>query len=321
MAMTIAIVATIDIEKMTEQNDAGADEPFKKLEPGTAVVKGAEIRRVGEGAVAHPEEEAHAGDEEVPTGSDAVPTFPRIIELDDHQEEESGRKGAKTEYQLVGLGVRTVSFLQIKVYVVGLYVATDDVAALQGALVRKVNPIATTLIPAEKDDLQRLLLDPERGEEIWADVLRNTSLRTVVRIVPTRNTDFQHLKDGWIRGITTRAQAASRRGEKEFDDDDFAAAVRDFKGVFGAGGRKKVPKGKTILLMRNRKGEMTVLAEGDDEGKGLQRLGSLKDERISRLVWLNYLAGKNVASESARRSVVDGVMGFVQRPIGTVKVT
>ncbi|KAL8948839.1 MAG: hypothetical protein Q9222_004998 [Ikaeria aurantiellina] len=48
-------------------------------------------------------------------------------------------------------------------------------------------------------------------------------------------------------------------------------------------------------------------------------LGGLEDERISRLVWLGYLAGGNVASEEARKSVVDGVMEIVERPIGTVE--
>jgi hypothetical protein len=33
---------------------------------------------------------------------------------------------------------------------------------------------------------------------------------------------------------------------------------------------------------------------------------------------LNYLAGKTVSSEGARQSVVDGVMGIVERPVGTV---
>jgi hypothetical protein len=33
---------------------------------------------------------------------------------------------------------------------------------------------------------------------------------------------------------------------------------------------------------------------------------------------LNYLAGKTVASEGARKSIVEGIMEFVERPVGTV---
>ena len=312
----MAIVSTVDIEKMSEKNDVGPDSLLKDLERGTPVVKvlrsgmemkdGSTVGRGTENPV-----------ELVPTESDVVPTFPKTIELRD--DEENKTVDGKTEYQLMGLGIRTVSFLNIKVYVVGIYVATEDITALQQALIRRMDPIATTLIPPERERLQHLLLDPEQGERIWQEILGQQGLRTVVRIVPTRNTDWHHLRDGWIRGITAKAQSAARRGDGEFENEDFAAAVKDFRGMFSGGARKSVPKATAILLVRNRRGELNIWC-GDDQraSPALERLGGVKDERISRLVWLNYLAGKTVASESARRNVVDGVMEFVQRPIGTV---
>jgi hypothetical protein len=47
-------------------------------------------------------------------------------------------------------------------------------------------------------------------------------------------------------------------------------------------------------------------------------VGVVPDERISRLIWLNYLAGSKVASEAARQNIITGVMEFVERPVGTV---
>jgi hypothetical protein len=47
-------------------------------------------------------------------------------------------------------------------------------------------------------------------------------------------------------------------------------------------------------------------------------LGGVHDERLSRAVWLNYLAGKTVASEGARKSIIEGIMEFVERPVGAV---
>ncbi|KAL4911547.1 hypothetical protein BDW74DRAFT_164984 [Aspergillus multicolor] len=298
------------------------------------------------------------GVEQVATGTSSVPHFPSTIRLPKYQgdgssaasklapwDEVTGDGEEQEEYQLLGLGIRTVSFLKIQVYVVGLYVAKSDISELQQRLVHMAahppsdkqviaNPVgatsATSLVSTERQRLKDLLLDGEQGEEAWNAILKDDGLRTAVRIVPTRNTDFGHLRDSWVRGITTRAQKASAKAKaaaaeagagaaalEEFQDDAFGNAVNDFKTLFGGGQRKHVPKGQTLLLLRNARGELDALFQ-PDAAKPFRFMGRVSDERISRLVWLLYLGGKNVSSEEARRSVVDGVMGIVERPIGTV---
>ncbi|KAI9679873.1 MAG: Altered inheritance of mitochondria protein 18 mitochondrial [Caeruleum heppii] len=314
MGAIALIVSVSDI--LLEKNDAPPSDPLSRVERGTPVVQGVtggtEVRKAGEGGAKSDE---GGGVDQIPTGTSTIPTFPKTIELPDSAE---AAVGGKIEYQLMGLGIRTVSFLGIQVYVVGLYVATQDVADLQQALVRKIDPIATTLIKTEKDRLRDLLLEPEQGEAIWADIIKNTGVRTAIRIVPTRNTDFQHLRDGWVRGVTARTQKASRAGDQEFEDDRFGQAMQDFKGIFSGGSRKNVPKGKTLILMRGSKGPLTVWYDDQAEGQRMEKMGDVRDERISRLIWMGYLAGKTVASEGARQSVVEGIMDYVERPVGTV---
>ena len=263
-------------------------------------------------------EEAQETVDQVETGTSTVPHFPRVLDFYD----ESAEKGTTSlgpglsddrlvEYQLVGLGIRTVSFLGIQVYVVGMYIATDDIAAFQEKLIRTIDPIASTLVAGEKEKLRDKLVSAEEGEKVWSSVLKESGARTLLRIVPTRNTDFHHLRDGWVRGITARALAQGN--ESEYKDESFGVAMGEFKALFNRG---SVPKQKELLLSRDGSGKLAVWY---DDGKiGAQRLGEVKDERISRAVWLNYLAGKAVASEGARKSIVDGVMEFVERPVGTV---
>lgn len=291
------------------------------------------------------------GVEQVETGTSSVPHFPSTMllpkrldgsALQPGDEIPSGGDIEHETYQLLGLGIRTVSFLRIQVYVVGMYVAQSDLPELQQRLVRTaVKPpgepqvidapgatSATSLVSTERQQLRELLLDPERGDAAWDAILKTDGLRTAFRIVPTRNTDFLHLRDGWVRGITGRAQQAAAKTREaqqqqktqpasEFEDESFGAAMNDFKAVFGGGQRKNVPKGQTLLLVRNAQGQLDALFYPEAK-KPARFLGRVQDERISRLVWLNYLAGKNVSSESARQSVVDGVMGIVERPVGTV---
>ncbi|KAK4153063.1 chalcone-flavanone isomerase-domain-containing protein [Chaetomidium leptoderma] len=270
------------------------------------------------------------GREIVPTGNSTVPTFPRTLDLpaytapittpspnttDPLTTITTTSPSNTTEYTLVGLGLRTVTFLNLQVYVVGYYVATADIAALQSALNKKIDPIATTLVPSERDQLRAALLDPAEGEKTWDELLAaGVPARSAFRIVPVRDTDFHHLRDGFVRAVQARAGAALMA------DDTFGEAMRQFRAVFNRG---SVPKRKEMVLVRDETGRMSIAYDGGankKEGRpaGRQLIGVVEDERVSRALWLNYLAGKKVASEPARKSIVEGIMEFVERPVGTV---
>lgn len=258
------------------------------------------------------------GREIVPTGNSTVPTLPRTLDVDLPSTAQptspiaasiSNNEG--TEFTLVGLGTRTVTFFGIQVYVVGFYVATQDIARLQHYLVKKVNPLATTLIPSEKDVLRKSLRDATEGEETWDTILKDAGCRSLFRITPVRDTDFHHLRDGFVRAITGRSQR-----DKAYSDEAFGAAMGELKVLFNRG---SVPKHKEMLLIRDDAGKLSVLyGEGDIKKPNRSTLGTVSDERVSRLLWLNYLAGKSVASEGARQNIIEGVMEFVERPVGTV---
>ncbi|CAI7612652.1 unnamed protein product [Penicillium discolor] len=279
--------------------------------------------------------------EQVPTGTSTIPHFPSTIRLPTSEATEGKQTGddlapsTGEEYQLLGLGIRTVSFLSIQVYVVGLYVAKSDITELQRRLLRTaIHPptpgadadaaisgagasAATSLVSPERQQLKELLLDAERGDAAWSAIIKDNGIRTAFRIVPTRNTDFMHLRDGWVRGITARAQAKKAAEPGEFQDESFGSSMNDFKAVFGAGKGKSVPKGQTLVLMRDAHGALDALFQ-PGANKPVKWMGRVADERISRLVWLNYLAGKTVSSEGARTSIVEGLMSIVERPLGTI---
>ena len=266
-----------------------------------------------------PEQKTGETVETVETGTSSVPTFPKTLYL---SELDAGNAAAvdqgEQEYCLVGLGIRTVSFLGIQVYVVGMYIALPDLDKLQERLIRTQDPIATTLVPGEKSALRAALMDADKSEDIWNAVLQDGGIRSVFRIVPTRNTDFSHLKDGFVRQVTGKTQHfAARRNDQSFGDESFGQGMDMFKSLFGAAPRKNLPKGEILLLTRDARGRLSAWYE---DRKGIRtRFGPvIEDERISRLVWLQYLSGSNPSSPGARKSVVDGIMEYVERPVGTV---
>lgn len=221
----------------------------------------------------------------IPTGNSVVPEFPQTISQPMTDSEQ-------IEYKLLGLGVRTVSFLKIQVYVVGIYVATDDISILRNFILDRISPLATSLTENERNQLSGLLRDPDLSEKLWDTVLRESKCRMIIRIVPTRNTDFGHLRDGWVRGLTTRAQMF------KWQDEEFGRSMSEFKKIFARG---SVPKGQELTLLRGKASDLSVWYTGEG---GSEYLGRVSDERISRALWLGYLAGKTVACEDARQNVI-----------------
>ena len=267
------------------------------------------------------------------TGTSSVPHFPRTIYLpassgsqavvgsaQPNAAQNPGNIDNQEEYTLVGLGIRTVMWIQV--YVVGFYIRTRDISPLQEKLIHRVNPAASTLVPSEKEDLRQKLLDPVESREIWNELFKDSGLKTAWRVSPTRNTDFGHLRDGFVTGINKRTQEArqlSKGAETEYDAEDFGQSIQAFKGIFASG---KAPKGSILIMARDQDGTMDMLYQPKPDGsrrQEMEKLGSIADERISRLIWLGYLGGDKVSSEAARKGVVEGCVGFAGRPVGSVE--
>ncbi|PSK60229.1 hypothetical protein B9Z65_1127 [Elsinoe australis] len=271
----------------------------------------------------------------VETGTSSVPYFPKTIFLPNagsttgssqpNSAANPGNLRNDEEYSLVGLGIRTVSFLRIQVYVMGLYIRTADLSPLQSKLIHYINDSASTLVPSEKEELKAALLDPVKSTEIWEAFLSKSQVKSAWRISPTRSTDFAHLRDGWITGIkkgTQAAQAAIKDkaagpAETEYESESFGEAVKAFKDVFQGGG--KTAKGSVVTLARDSNGALDIYFEDPSRNEGQEKLGRATDPRISKLVWLGYLAGKNVSSEAARRGVADGCLALASRPVGSAE--
>ncbi len=336
MAGLAIVVSMIDLDGMEQaaKNKKTGRQQLDASDEANAKFQGKEVHVVGAGEDKRIVAQGEGQEIElVETGTSSVPHFPRTIYLPTSPEskeavgassdapENPGNITNQEEYTLVGLGIRTVMWIQV--YVVGLYVRTTDISYLQEKLIHHVNPIASTLVPGEKDSLKNKLLDATESREIWSDLLKVPGIKSVWRVSPTRNTDFGHLRDGFVTGINKRAQEArkfSNGQETEYDAEDFGQSIQLLKGVFSGG---KAPKGSNLLMLRDRMGALEVYYQAKPDGSGTEKemtsLGFVPDERISKLVWLNYLAGDKVSSEGARKGVVDGLVGFAGRPIGSVE--
>ncbi|OAV91583.1 hypothetical protein PTTG_27921 [Puccinia triticina 1-1 BBBD Race 1] len=199
--------------------------------------------------------------------------------------------------RLVGLGVRTVSFLAIKVYVAGFYADPRVLRALR-------------VVPGWSDDFttEKLLsppLDPPhkdqqqdiRGEALIRNLLAAPA-HFAIRIAPVRPTDFTHLRDGFCRSLTARIKRASQAGTlSEFDLERASQSIATFRSFFPTG--VSVPKGKALTMIRT--ASQTLVVEYD--GK---KLGELDDRIVARELFLAYFADQDPISSKLKESVADG---------------
>merc|ERR1712093_900000 len=184
--------------------------------------------------------------------------------------------------ELVGLGVRVVSFLRVQVYSVGAYfspLALNKVKALSG------------------------LKGPDNGEILVASLL-DMPYDMAIRIVPVKNTDHSHLRDGFVRAMMARLSLASKNGSISSEEAETAgASIETFKGFFPNG---KVPKGKSMLLIR-RGSDGALLIEY--EGK---LLGTFENPFLSKQMMLAYFAenGKEI-SPKMKADVLAGLERYM----------
>ncbi|KAI0257091.1 chalcone isomerase [Lactifluus subvellereus] len=114
-------------------------------------------------------------------------------------------KGALPEFTLIGVGVRVVSFLKIKVYSVAFYADLS-------------NP--NLKIPSSAS--------PEEKVEY---IVRNTAC--LLRIIPTRNTSYTHLRDAFVRTLQARQRLAHQAGKLSSDEQlTLQAPIAQLKTVF-----------------------------------------------------------------------------------------
>ncbi|KAN0064883.1 hypothetical protein ACQY0O_001940 [Thecaphora frezii] len=130
--------------------------------------------------------------------------------------------------KLVGLGVRTVSFLRVRVYVAALYVDESKLQQLakEGGFAGNATSV---------EERVRMLVDQGAA--------------CAIRIVPVRSTDFAHLRDGFVRALQGRlkkAIKASNIASGSATEEAFSNGITEVKDCFPRG---SVPKGSALDLV------------------------------------------------------------------------
>ena len=196
----------------------------------------------------------------------AIDNFPETLEL------------AGERFKLVAWGVRTVSFLGIRVYHVGLYIPESQFDVLPTYTISNV------------------------GMEPWSSLIRIYSYPLLLRIIPVRNTDYAHLRDGFVRSTTQRL--------RKYSDDDVRKqlvedSIQKFKGLFP---KAKLRKGEVLSIVQWGPELRLLVGDGMEED-----LGSVKNDDLARGLMSAYLVGDNVVSPDLRKKLDQKLQEIAQR--------
>lgn len=114
----------------------------------------------------------------------------------------------------------------------------------------------------------------------------------ISRLVPTRNTDFGHLRDGFVRALSARQKSALKSTSLSTEQSDtISESISTFKNFFP---NSSVPKGQELLLVRTFDGKLAVEYQG-------KSMGVLNDPWVAKEMMLAYFADQSVPSQAVSR--------------------
>ncbi|KAF9902485.1 hypothetical protein EC991_004861 [Linnemannia zychae] len=187
--------------------------------------------------------------------------------------------------RLLGLGVRKITFLKVQVYVVGLYAKASDLDDHNSRF---------RALP-EVQKFQRT--DSVSSDAAFKAIVQNP-IELVLRIVPVRNTNGPHLRDGFTRNLT---QAVKKQNLNDVENEEAMKGIIEFKNLFPKG---KVDAGQAMIFRKSPDGSMTIELDGEV-------LGTTRNTWLIESFFLGYLQGDNPISGKARDSIAQGIQDLL----------
>ncbi|GAA5883730.1 hypothetical protein JCM3774_001664 [Rhodotorula dairenensis] len=223
-----------------------------------------------------------------------------------------------TRLRLVGTGVRTVSFLNIRVYTAAFYVSEPELdAAQRGTLAgweaytpeRLIPPFASPSGGEPASDLDR-----PNGERLMDTLLEKADAAVI--IIPLRNTSLSHLRDGFSRALVARLKVPRvSRESTEAMSEATGAALVDFKSFFP---NKNLAKGMPLELYYSAKNRDVTFQLRNEKTRSPEVLGTLRDPVLARELIISYFSDSAAPSRELVQNVAMGMARQAGSPTAAV---
>ncbi|SCV01697.1 LAME_0G17920g1_1 [Lachancea meyersii CBS 8951] len=206
-------------------------------------------------------------------------------------------------YTLLGFGVRSVTFVNFKVYGLGLYVANEDLPLISKIFSTNYLSLAFVDTDNSKDhseNVEQALQDPVKSRALIGSLI-DGGVRMMAKITPIRNTDFNHLKEGLVKSILNHPDAKNNQ-------EVVSRGIRELKDAFTRKG--VVPKNDDLLIELQANGSLQLSYRSRKSSESIL-LGRVDEPMIGRLLFSQYLSGPKPLSGAARESFVSKIKTLV----------
>ena len=186
-------------------------------------------------------------------------------------------------FELLGIGIRKVTFIGVEAYVLGLYVPRSTISKIYDL------PIST-----------------DNRDEVFKDIITKSNMAAL--IVPVRNTDLAHIRDGFIRSAIARRNVEIKELNMSPQE---ALAYRDaideqLKVFKDRMPHQKLKKAEQLALITNAESKDIIL---EINGEELCSWDGSCVKDLRRLIFGAYLVGNKVVCEDARKTAFEKIKG------------
>ncbi|SCU80692.1 LANO_0B00892g1_1 [Lachancea nothofagi CBS 11611] len=206
-------------------------------------------------------------------------------------------------YNLLGFGPRAVTFVNFKVYALGIYVANEDLPLI--SKIFNSNYLSKAFLDTDtskshSENVENALRDPIKSRALIGNLI-DGGVRMAAKITPIRNTDFSHLKEGLIKSILNHPDAKKNQ-------EIVSRGIQELKDAFTRKGF--VPKNDDLLIELQINGSLQLSYCSRKNNEKIM-LGRVDEPIIGRMLFSQYLSGPKPLSPATRDSFVSKVKTMV----------
>lgn len=216
-------------------------------------------------------------------------------------------------FQLLGYGIRTVTFLGMKVYALGVYIAKDDLAKVREVFNSR---FLETLYEKDKDpkvtmtqkQALKKALEDDKLSVVLIDNLLNAGVRMTARICALRNTDLSHLRDGFVRTIKNSQYYKDIMKEGGERAEKLTQGLDELRRVMNSHHMKAYRNSRVFVeIIEGGKMRITVKVWDQNQFWDPVHMGVVQEPLVSRLLFLCYLSGPNPLVPAVRKTAAESL--------------